>query len=446
MKAFKRVSFLILTIFPSLHAEPVDVIVFVHGTLKPADFSFGSIIKIMGNNIANTLYSQANTYIRQDPYFHQNQAMQGLGLKPIAMNVAQPSAAQCIARMFELQFNAYNQTNQRLYYTFGWNGLLNIEERAKEGESFYKQLKTELTKIEGPNKPIRLHVIGYSHGGNVALNLATARQNDPDQKHSFSIETLVLLGMPVQKATDHLVTDPLFKKIYHIYSTEDAIQTLDIFSPNQFFSERTFKERTNFRPPENLVQIRIRVTRKVRGLHNISAEDKTGHSFLAHHKIRRIHKDPQHTELWCFKWGAVWYRDLFPLCPLPAVIFIPSLIHAVENTVPEHQMITIDYVPMHQGAVLIPVIKDQTKTSAILTEQETQQLYALAQEYQPQDFSLEVQQDKIEKYLKKAQLDLKKRRGEKTIRTSRLLSRIILKSRKEIASNRIPYRQKILHT
>lgn len=447
MKAFNRLSFFILTVLPCLHAGPVDVVVFVHGTLKPADISVSTMARIMSNKIANSVYSQTNTYIRKDPYFHQSQAMQALGLHPIDMVTEKQSTAQCMAHMFEIQYKTFTTRSTRLYYTFGWSGLLNIEERAKEGERFYQQLTEELAKIRATGAEPRLHILGYSHGGNVALNLAAARQKDTlPASEQLHVETLVLLGMPVQKATDYLVSDPLFKKVYHLYSTEDAIQTLDIFSPNQFFSERIFKERRAFKLPDNLVQIRIRVTRKVRGLHNVAPEEQNNHGFLAHKKVKRIHKDPQHTELWCFRWGAPWYRDLFPLCPLPAVVFIPSLLHAVVRNMPDQHMITVDYVPMHQGAVLTPVIKDQTTTAPILTESLTKQLYNLAQKYQPKDFSLEMQQIKIEEYLKKAQFDVRAKRGERNVRSSRLLTKVILKGRKKVAANSVPDSKKILHT
>lgn len=447
MKAFRELSFFVLTVMPGLYSQQVEMIVFVHGTLKPADFSLASIIKIMGNNIGNSLYSKTNSYIREDSYFYQSQAMQALGLHPIDLESAQPSTAHCLAKMFEVQYQINNYPiAHRIYYTFGWNGLLNVQEREKEGENFYQQLSTEITKLKKTGKNPQLHIIAFSHGGNVTLNLALAHRKREEAQAVFSVETLTLLGMPVQRATDHLVSDQLFKKVCHIYSTEDSIQTLDIFSPKQFFSDRTFKERADFQLPKKLVQIRMRVTRRVRGLHKVVPQPERAHEALIHKSVQRIHKDPQHTELWCFRWGAYWYRDLFPLKPLPTVAFIPSLLHAIQSTLPDHPTMTIDYVPMHQGAVLIPALKYQSKTFAILTKEETEKLYALAQSHEPKDFSIEKQQEKIEMYLKKAQLYLKELKGEKVIRKSRLLTNLILKGRKKLSSNRIPYRQKIVHS
>ncbi len=445
MKAFRELSFFVLTVMSTLCTQQVEMIVFVHGTLRPADFSLASIIKIMGNNIGNSLYSKTNSYIREDPYFYQSQAMQGLGLHPIHLHAEKPLTVQCLAKIFELQYEATNYPiANRLYYTFGWNGLLNIHEREKEGEIFYQQLSTEIAQLKAMGKDPQLHIVAFSHGGNVSLNLAKASIKQSDNK-SFTVETLTLLGMPVQRATDYLANSNLFKKIYHIYSTEDSIQTLDIFSPKQFFSDRTFKERSEFKLPEKLVQIRIRVTRSIRGLHKINPYPEKSHQVLAHKNIQRIHKDPQHTELWCFKWGAHWYRDLFPLKPLPIVAFVPSLLHAVQSTLPDHTNITLDYVPSYQGAVIIPTIKYHSKTFAILTKEETKKLYALAQNHEPKDFSLEKQQEKIEDYLKKAQLYLKELKGEKAVRKSRLLTNLILRNRKKLTSNRLPYDQKIIH-
>lgn len=427
MKAFNSLRLFIVAVIYPLQAQHADVIVFVHGTLKPADLSFSSIVKIMGNNIANTLYSQTTTYIRQDPYFYQAQAMQGLGLHPISLNPEHRTTAQCMTQLFELQCRIHwPQTEHRFYYTFGWNGLLNAQERQKEGELFYQQLKAELTRLKEMSYEPSVYIIGYSHGGNVALNLARAQEKENDPEERFFIERLILLGMPVQKATDYLVHHAMFKKIYHIYSTEDAIQTLDIFGPSQFFSERLFKQRSDFLLPDKLVQLRIRVTRKVKGLHKITTEQHIEHEHLTHAKVRRMHKDPRHTELWCFKWGAQWYRELFPLRPLPIVAFIPSLLHAVECALPQSTRVTVDYVPLHNSAVLIPAIKKQAKTFPILTQDEIKQLYALAESYTPKNFSFEHQQERIEQYLKQARIHLKtKRKAQRDERKKRLAYRII---------------------
>lgn len=444
MKAFRDLSFFVLTVMPTLCSQPVEMIVFVHGTLRPADFSLASIIKIMGNNIGNSLYSKTNSYIRNDPYFYQSQAMQHMGLRPVAIHTENPSAVQCLAKMFEVQYDVNKHPiSDRIYYTFGWNGLLNVQEREKEGENFYQQLKTEIGLLKKAGKDPQLHIIAFSHGGNVSLNLAVAANKE--QSAPFSVETLILLGMPVQRATDHLAQSNLFKKIYHIYSTEDSIQTLDIFSPRQFFSDRTFKQRPDFQLPTKLVQIRMRVTRRVRGLHKVDTEIIPVQEALNHKHVKRLHKDPQHTEFWCFKWGAYWYRDLFPLKPLPTVAFVPSLLHAIEKALPDQTMITLDYVPLYQGAVLIPAIKWHSKSVAILTKEETEKLYVLAQSHEPKDFSIEKQQEKIEHYLKKAQLHLKELKGEKVMRKSRLLTNFIIKNRKKLAAQRLPNRQKIIH-
>ena len=89
---------------------------------------------------------------------------------------------------------------------------------------------------------VNVRIIGYSHGGNVLLNMALARQRNPFLS-PLTVHELVLLGMPVQQETDYLINDPLFEKIIHIYSRGDRIQKLDFFSCHRFFSRRLFKKK-----------------------------------------------------------------------------------------------------------------------------------------------------------------------------------------------------------
>ncbi|WP_196299706.1 hypothetical protein, partial [Streptococcus pneumoniae] len=74
-------------------------------------------------------------------------------------------------------------------------------------------------------------LVTYSHGGNVALYLSSV-QAEKEQAEPLpdpiSIDTLVLLACPIQKETDYLVADPMFKKVYNIFSTEDFIQQWDL--------------------------------------------------------------------------------------------------------------------------------------------------------------------------------------------------------------------------
>ena len=107
-------------------------------------------------------------------------------------------------------------------YLFGWSGKLRSIEREKAALALYTALKSLQSEYENMYKvcpPIMM--ITHSHGGNVALNLATIPENN------ITIDNLVLLACPVQKETAHLITSPLFTRVYSLHSHRDAVQVLD---------------------------------------------------------------------------------------------------------------------------------------------------------------------------------------------------------------------------
>ncbi len=110
------------------------------------------------------------------------------------------------------------------FYIFGWNGKLNFEERRKAAQELYYELMNlhDLYREKCGVAP-RIKMITHSHGGNVALNLAKVKEKNQD----FVISELIMLACPVQAETMHLVSDPLFKKIYSFYSESDLIQIID---------------------------------------------------------------------------------------------------------------------------------------------------------------------------------------------------------------------------
>lgn len=108
------------------------------------------------------------------------------------------------------------------FYFFGWSGALNFKARETAAQDFYtslSQLVDEYKKNYETNPVLR--IITHSHGGNVALNMKCF--ND---KNLF-IDELILLACPVQQQTSGYTQDPMFKKIYSLFSTLDSIQILD---------------------------------------------------------------------------------------------------------------------------------------------------------------------------------------------------------------------------
>jgi hypothetical protein len=110
-------------------------------------------------------------------------------------------------------------------YLFGWSGALNVQERWAAAQRLYKDLKIicadyKQTYQEQPT----IRIIGHSHGGNVALNLARLHEQAP---YPCVITDLMLLACPVQTVTAPFVKSPLFCKIYSLHSHWDFMQIAD---------------------------------------------------------------------------------------------------------------------------------------------------------------------------------------------------------------------------
>lgn len=139
------------------------------------------------------------------------------------------------------------------FYLFGWSGKLSYQEREDTAKILYNEIKALIAryKKEYWTTP-KIRIITHSHGGNVALNLAKIKEVTDIE---FIIEELILLACPVQVKTVPYIKDPVFKKIYSLYSTRDFIQILD---PQEIinnmrekrfplFSQRTFPDQPNLR-------------------------------------------------------------------------------------------------------------------------------------------------------------------------------------------------------
>lgn len=174
-----------------------------------------------------------------------------------------PTVAQLDPTLFSLD----------TFYYFGWSGALSARERKKVAHHLYHaiiKIKKQYKATMGEEPHIRL--ICHSHGGNVALNVASVADK---HKKNLTIEQLILLATPVQKETAPLVKHERFKQIYSFYSSSDLIQRLDPQGLSNFgrlithhglgdaldninrvgplFSERLFK------PHSRLIQIKTKI-------------------------------------------------------------------------------------------------------------------------------------------------------------------------------------------
>jgi hypothetical protein len=337
--------------------------VFVHGikSVKP-HISLDNFFRFMVDDIEDTIYAKTIELMRKDPFFFMNQPMREIGLHRADPNdIGRGKAANAIARLFdEINVMMGGQKNN-YYYTYGWSGLLSPKMRYKDAEFFFIALEKELKKYHDQGIYPRVRVIGYSHGGNVCLNLERIRRDKyPDS--TMSIDQLLLLGSPIQGETDFLVNGPLFKRVYNFFSHADRIQRLDFFSFDRFFSGRTFTNHKCVCLPKKLTQVQIKVTRNARSTNCCPRKQKlaenlnncaiiSGNSNL----VRDI--SPGHSELWFFGWTPVHYRETYPLHPFPTVAFAPFIINELEkldDVLPSPQPIVVDLRPDNKIMLVRP--------------------------------------------------------------------------------------------
>ena len=135
------------------------------------------------------------------------------------------------------------------FYTFGWNSekIYDVV-RSKAAKNLVDQLQTLVIEYYKQHKIIpKIRLLGYSHGGNVALNTACylpLKVND----EKVQVETW-LFGTPVLTINSDFVNSENFTKIYSIFSKKDWIQRMDPQglrnikkAKNNFWSNRTFNE------------------------------------------------------------------------------------------------------------------------------------------------------------------------------------------------------------
>ncbi len=365
------------------------VTVFVHGIMSiQPHLTASNVMRFVRDDVKDTIYSKTVEYMRLDPYFYLNQAMQEFGLKKIDINDLEPGhAASAIAHIYDDVTKLVSPHTKNNYYTFGWSGLLSPSTRYNDSIKLLKELTAELEQNYW-SKDIypKVRLIGYSHGGNVCLNIAAARQNtDPQSK--LSIDELVLVGVPIQTETDYLSNDPIFKKIYHFFSQTDRIQRIDFFSFNRVFSRRYFRNSNNFRVPKKLMQIDMKFTRSAHTKRNNPARraamvDYTN-SGIVSGKSRLLRDiSPGHLEFWFFGWSPKHYRESFVMHPLPAFVAIPYILHCIRQV--QKDLITpypivVDIRPEFETMIIKQRKKNNfTQVFPFLSHEQLNELNAIA--------------------------------------------------------------------
>lgn len=110
------------------------------------------------------------------------------------------------------------------FYVYGWSGKLSFDERKENATILYHELQRindEYVKTHGTEPSIQ--IISHSHGGNIALNLPSISKQC---EKPLIIDKLIMMACPVQAKTMECIKDPMFKRIYSLYSSLDFVQIL----------------------------------------------------------------------------------------------------------------------------------------------------------------------------------------------------------------------------
>lgn len=343
------------------------ITVFVHGimSIKP-HLKASNILKFMCDDVCETLYAKTVELMRLDRHFYKNQAMQGFGFVKIDPTLVERGYSQgAIADLLNdvTLWSEPDKVFDNHYYTYGWSGLLSPSQRYEDSKGLFLGLERLVDEFKAHGITPKIRVIGYSHGGNVVLNLGAVHQRfRPDSK--LVIDEAILLGTPIQKETAGLVNDPVFKRVYHIYSECDRVQCLDFFSFNRFFSGKKFTNRGSRVLPKKLVQIELRLTRpSLRARKDPRlielGKDLSRPEIVSGHSNLLRDSSPGHIELWFFAWPYTHYRETFTLHPLPALVLLPYIIktmHSVEDVTDPRRPVIVDIRPEH-GIILLKNFK-----------------------------------------------------------------------------------------
>lgn len=321
----------------------VWVNVYIHGIIRPV-VDIGDMINISRQKLKQTRYKSVTKYVRKNNVIHRSQALQAVGLQPIKMepNPDNNGSRAMVAVFKKLKQHAGQDADAKeLFYTFGWSGLLCYSSRQKASFFLYNKLIRLANKLKAQGLNPKFRIIAFSHGGNVAVQMANF---DPWNKarSKLEINELITLGMPVQKENDVLIRHPMFTKIYHFYSEGDIPQKLDFVTTDYGTSFRRYQSRACFKIPDKLTQIQIRFSKRVNFKSKNSKQDR----------YDAFTYDPSHIEMWSFGWTPSGFNKKSPAYPFPTAAFAPYLANIISKTPNIGTNLTVD-IHTNQNKIII---------------------------------------------------------------------------------------------
>jgi hypothetical protein len=198
---------------PCIGNDAKKLYIFVHGTEK---YTFYSLFN-----------STAQTQLTKERWLNvKNKKIEQPGLINIT-NIDDPRHYNLEKNYGLLETLKKYRDSDSLFFIFNWDGELSNKSRRNAS----KKLAKEIINLKKKYENAELYIIGYSHGGNVAAQIA-----DFIPKNSgITIDYFIMLGTPIGDRTEKwLMTkkirgDYFFNHVYNAYSSSDFTQIKDLF-------------------------------------------------------------------------------------------------------------------------------------------------------------------------------------------------------------------------
>jgi len=217
-------------------ATKARVTVFIHGSIF-TPLSMLNMRRVLSDDLVPTCrYVQFVNEVRRNPVILQDQLMLDLGLHEIGVSILGSVHAGALTED-EKKKAAYGLTavydtitafvpsapEHRFYYAFGHLGLLSHQYRQEAARELYQELCLVMETLKKRYVTVELHIVAHSHGGNIALNLASCPGD-------LFVDVLCMLGTPIQHETASYAWHPMFGSVINAFSAGDNLQGRDYFS------------------------------------------------------------------------------------------------------------------------------------------------------------------------------------------------------------------------
>lgn len=188
----------------------------------------------------SSLYNPIDIFKKTEPELWEYRNLKEIHQKEtskLKINISSPMLTEI--ELSESCNNYFNKTQQYFknkdidckFFFFNWPGKRTTDHFFYAAKILYLEIKKIKSKLEEEYNQIEISIIGYSHGGNIAIIMThwIVKNND----NETIIDYIFLFGTPIGKITlNHINAKNnknkfIIKKIINLYNPEDWIQTFD---------------------------------------------------------------------------------------------------------------------------------------------------------------------------------------------------------------------------